>query len=136
MKQLNYFQILCLFWAALGIGSRVLMAVMGNRWKEWELNSAYREEKPKWLYAVGVLGLALIAYTWYAVFTLQVAYSWIIAALVSVTGIKIYMALFRYSQFREFVVRILNDRRRMRQLNVAVLIFSALCVVMAFFLYN
>ena len=135
MDNLNYFQILCLFWAALGIGSRILMGAMGARWKRWELQSAYSAQKPKWIYLAGVLGLALIAYTWYAVFTMEVMHSWIIAVFVTLTGVKIYLLLFQYTRFRNFVTKMLNDKNKMLRLNLAVLMFSVLCIGMAVFLY-
>ncbi len=135
MSELNYFQVLCLFWAALGIGSRVLMALFGERWKRWEMTGAYGERKPEWLYVIGLAGLLLIGYTWYAVFTMQISYSWIIALFVSLTGIKIYMLLFRYDAFRQFVATMLGDRKKMMQLNIAVVVFSLACIGMAVFLY-
>ncbi len=63
MEQVNYFQILCLFWAALGIGSRILMKMLGTRWKKWELTSAYSSKRPRWVVWISVLGFLLIVYT-------------------------------------------------------------------------
>lgn len=37
MNKLNYFQLLCLFWAALGFGSRLFMSLLGERWNKWEM---------------------------------------------------------------------------------------------------
>ncbi len=135
MFEMNYFQVLSLFWAALGIGSRLLMFTFGERWNNWELENAYRKEKPKWIYLVGTLGLLLIIYTWYSVIVHAVAYSWIIALLISLTGVKIFMLLFQYNKFRTFVVKILKDKSKMRLLNSSVVAFSFVCVAMAFFLY-
>ncbi len=135
MPNWNYFQTLCFFWALLGIGSRILMVVLGNRWNRWELESAYRKEKPFWLYPVGVAAVLLIAYSWYKVFTTEVPFSWIIATLVSLTGIKMYLLLFRYWQFRRWVVEMLSNRKKMRQLNLAVVIFSLIFLAMGIFLY-
>jgi len=134
MADLNYFQLLCFFWAVLGIGSRILMRVLGARWKTWELENAYSKQKPKWLYVVGVFGLILIGYTWFAVVTMEVPYSWIIAVFVSLTAIKIYLLMFQYDQFRAFVTLMLNDEKKMMMLNIAVLLFSMACVAMAVFL--
>ncbi|VAX20435.1 hypothetical protein MNBD_IGNAVI01-3066 [hydrothermal vent metagenome] len=135
MFELNYFQILCLFWAALGIGSRLLMITLGEGWNKWETEKAYRKDKPKWIYLVCAAGLLLIAYTWYSVFAIPVDYSWIIASLVSLTAIKILMLLFRYDEFREFVALTLNNKNKMNLLNGAVVTFSFVCVAMALFLY-
>ncbi len=135
MTEVNYFQVLCLFWATLGIGSRILMGIFGERWKRWELGRAYARQKPKWLYVAGTLGLALIAYTWYAAFTLGIDYGWIMAVFVSLTSVKMCMLIFRYDRFRTFAVMALNDRLKMRWLNAAVLFFSVVCIWMAFYLY-
>lgn len=135
MLEMNYFQIISLFWAALGLASRLLMFTFGEHWKNWELENAYRKEKPKWIYLVGTLGLLLIIYTWYSVFVYPVPYSWIIALLISLTGVKIFMLLFQYNKFRTFVVIMLKDKNKMRLLNGAVIVFSFICVAMALFLY-
>lgn len=132
---INYFAGLCFFWAALGIGSRIAMAVLGERWRAWELGSAYTAQKPRWLYAVGAAGVALLVLTWVLVFTTGVPHSWIIAALVSLTGIKLYAVLFRYDEFRAFVARTLADRCRMAQLNISVLVFSVVLIGMGVWLY-
>ncbi|NOX67441.1 MAG: hypothetical protein GXO85_16975 [Chlorobi bacterium] len=135
MLEMNYFQIISLFWAALGIGSRLLMFTFGERWNNWELENAYRKEKPKWIYLVGALGLLLIIYTWYSVFVYPVAYSWIIALLISLTGVKIFMLMFQYNKFRTFVAMMLKDKNKMRLLNGSVVVFSFTCITMALFLY-
>ena len=135
MMAVHYFAGLCFFWAAIGIGSRVAMAVMGERWAQWELNSAYTARKPLWLYGVGVVGAALIGLTWVLVLTTDVPHSWIIAVLISLTGIKLYTLLFDYDRFRGFVQTTLADRGRMRALNIGVLVLSGVLVAMGIWLY-
>ena len=132
---MSYFRILCFGWAGLGIGSRIGMALLGRRWAAWETRKAYSKRRPAWVVAVGVLGLLLIAYTWYRVFTDPVAYDWVIAVLLSLTGVKALMFLFRYNRFREFVVGVFADRARMRRINIAVVTFSIILVAMGVFLY-
>jgi len=135
MTRLNYFQLLCLLWALLGMGSCLLMGLLGRRWNNWELEKAYGRRKPKWLIGGGLSGMLLIAYTWYAVFSLGIAHGWIMAVLISLTAVKIYMLIFRYAEFREFVKATLNSKRKMLRLNLAVLSFSVICLLMALFLY-
>jgi len=132
---MSFFKILCFGWAALGIGSRIGMVLLGRRWAAWETRKAYSKSRPAWVVAVGVLGLLLIAYTWYRVFTDSVAYDWVIAALLSLTGVKAIMFLFRYHRFREFVVQVMADRTRLRKINVAVVAFSIVLVAMGIFVY-
>lgn len=132
---MNYFQLLCFAWALIGIGSRIAMGLMGSKWNEWELNSAYKEEKPKMLNIIGILGLIVVAYTWYQVIQLNIPFSWILAVLVSFTVLKISAILFNYSAFRSFVSKTLNDRKKMLYLNSGVILFSLVMILMGVFLY-
>ena len=61
------FSCLCFIWAAIGLGSRLLIVRLGERWKDWEEHSAYSESRPKWLYAADLLAVAVVAFTWYMV---------------------------------------------------------------------
>src|SRR6056297_906988 len=113
-----YFRYLCYGWAAVGIITRILMLGFGDKWNEWEMKNAYKEEKPKWIYIVSILGVLLVGYTWYMVITTSVPYSWIIATLISLTLIKISNLLFNYNKFREFASSVLNDRKKKMQLTI------------------
>lgn len=132
---MNFFTILCFFWAAIGIGSRIGMAVMGRRWKDWELGKAYTEKKPAWLYAFIVFGIALIVVTWSMVFVQDVHYSWIIASLITLTSVKLGMFLFNYDEFRSFVSRVLSERKKMAMLNMGVLVLAVGLIGMGLFVY-
>lgn len=135
MTNLNFFSLLCFFWALVGIGSRIIMAFMGEKWNQWELNNAYAKKKPTWIYLIGGLMIFLIGFTWYQVFTTDVKYDWIIAALVSLTGIKVSTLLFQYDQFRKFVAMMLSDKKKMLMLNVSVVIFSIVLIWMGIYVY-
>lgn len=135
MENLNYFELLCYFWALLGIISRILMVSLGNRWNKWELKSAYAEKKPAWVYLVMVAGYLLIGFSWYKVATSDVSHTWIIALLVSLTGIKISALLFRYNQFRVFAKEILSSKAKLIRLNISVFVFSIVLVCLGIFLY-
>jgi len=132
---MNYFSILCLIWAAIGIGSRVMMGIMGERWNEWEENSAYAAKRPKIISVVGITGYLLIILTWYMVFVTEVKLGWIMAVLASLTVIKISTLLFNYPAFREFLSKTLNDKKKMMRLNISVIAFSIVLVLMSIFLY-
>lgn len=132
---MNYFGIICFVWALIGIGSRIIMGVMGEKWNNWELNSAYASEKPKILNVIGVVGYLIVIFTWYMVIISSIEYSWIIAALVSVTVIKISTILFNYKAFRRFVSDMLNNEKKMFQLNLGVVIYSIILIFMGIFLY-
>ena len=95
---MNYFSGLCFFWAFIGLGSRFLIIKLGKKWNDWEMEKAYTEKKPTWIYFLGVFGIGLVIYTWYQVFVTDVRYSWIIAGLISITLIKIFNLLFNYKK--------------------------------------
>jgi len=135
MSTFNYFSLLCFFWAFIGIISRFLIVFLGEKWNKWELNSAYSEEKPKWIYLISIISLFLVIYTWYQVFITEIEYSWIIAALISLTLIKVSALLFNYEQFRTFAKEVLNNKSKLQQLNIGVLLFSIICIGMGLFLY-
>jgi len=130
-----YFRYLCYGWAAVGIITRILMLGFGDKWNEWEMKNAYKEEKPKWIYIVSILGVLLVGYTWYMVITTSVPYSWIIATLISLTLIKISNLLFNYGKFREFASSVLNDRKKKMQLTISVFIMSVMFILLGYNLY-
>lgn len=132
---MNYFSILCFFWAAIGLVSRFFILRMGEKWNNWELDSAYTESKPRWVNLLGVFGLGLVGYSWYRVVVTDVRFSWIIVALLSLTLIKVFNLTFNYGRFRKFVVNTLNDSKRWRSINVSIIAFSVALVFAGVFLY-
>ncbi len=133
---MTYFRILCFGWAAVGIGSRLAMAVMGKRWAAWEEHEAYARQRPLWVILVSITGLFLIGLTWFMAIHQEVAYGWILALLLTVTMLKITMLLFNYQLFREFVRSSLNSKERMTAINGSVLVLSGLMIWMGLFLYR
>lgn len=131
----SYFRYLCYGWAAVGIITRILMVGFGDKWNEWEMKNAYSEKKPRWIYVVAILGLILVGFTWYMVFTTSVNYSWIIALLVSLTLVKITNLIFNYEKFREFASTVLNDPKKKMQLTISVFIMSIVFILLGYNLY-
>jgi hypothetical protein len=115
--------------------SRFFILRMGEKWNKWELDSAYTESKPRWIYLLGVFGLGLVGYSWYRVAVTDVRYSWVITALLSLTLVKVFNLTFNYERFREFVANTLNDRKRWRSINVGIIAFSVALVFTGIFLY-
>jgi hypothetical protein len=133
---LNYFSILSIAWALVGILTRILMTAFGERWNEWEMSSAYKKERPGWVVIVSLLGILLVAFTWYQVMNTEVAYAWIIAALLTVTLVKISALLFRYEAFRRFASEVLTDPAKKKQLTISVFLLSLVMLWMGIFLYG
>lgn len=135
MKGINYFSILCFAWAFIGIISRILMACFGDRWNQWEIDKAYSQKKPKWIFIIGIISLIIVGFTWYKVIVSGIRFSWIITVLVSLTLIKVFTLIFDYKKFREFAKDVLNNRKKLLQLNIGVIIFSIVFIVMGIYLY-
>jgi hypothetical protein len=131
-----YFRVLCFLWAAVGIGSRIAMAMMGKRWAEWEETQAYSETRPGWVVAVALFGYGLVVLTWYVAISQQIPYGWVLALLVTSTTVKVSVLLFNYVAFREFLQTSLRSRSRMAIINGSVLLLSAILVWMGLFLYR
>ena len=123
-------------WAAVGIGSRIAMAMMGKRWAEWEETQAYRETRPSWVVAVALFGYGLVALTWYVALSQQIPYGWVLALLVTSTTVKVSVLLFNYAAFRDFLQTSLRSRSRMAIINGSVLMLSAVLLWMGLFLYR
>ena len=130
---INYFAGICFVWAIIGLLSRVVIAGMGERWKEWETNAAYTEKQPKWLYAVDVCALLFVGFTWYMVFTTNVFLSWVIAALLTLILVKALFQMYKYNEFRAFVVRILQNQKQFTRIYITGLAFSIVLIALGFF---
>lgn len=132
---MNYFKIICFIWALIGILSRIIMGIMGPKWKTWELNQAYAPKRPLIITVIGITGYLIVVFTWYMVFHQPQPHAWIIALLVSLTVIKISTILFRYNIFRTFASQMLQDSNKMKLLNIGVLIYSIVLIAMGILLY-
>ena len=122
---MNYFQVLSCVFGAILILTRPLIQFFPKRWNEFELNTAYTEEQPKWIWYVGGVGLLLVLFTWYQHFSLDVPNSLAITLVLSLTLLKTSQVLFNYEQFRQFVVRVLTeDRIVLVKINIAATIFG------------
>lgn len=130
-----YFSILCYFWAAIAIISRIAMFVMKDNWDKWETEKAYSEKKPSWVYIVCIIGIALIFATWYVYLKYNVNLGWILSILITLTSVKISNILFKYDKFRIFVIETLSNKSKMMKLNVSVIVLSIILIFMGIFIY-
>lgn len=130
-----YFKVLCFVWAIIGLGSRFFMYTLKENWNSWEQDKAYKEKRPLWVVLVAILGIVLIIVTWTIYIVYDVKYGWILSLLMTLTIVKISNLLFRYDKFREFLKEILPDKKRMKRLNISVIILSIVLILMGLFLY-
>jgi hypothetical protein len=133
---MNYFQVMSLIFGAILILTRPAIQFFPKRWNDFELNTAYTEKQPRWVWVVGSLGLLLVGFTWYKHFTAGVPYSLVITLLLTLTLLKTSQVLFNYKQFRDFVVRVLTrDRKILAAINIVALILGLGALAMGIFLY-
>jgi len=133
---MNYFQVLSIAFGLLLILTRPAIQFFPKQWNAFELNTAYTEKQPRWVWYIGLFGLVLVAFTWYKHFTVGVPYSIVITLLLTLTLIKISQVLFNYKQFRAFVVRVLEkDRKTLALINIFALILGIASLLIGFLLY-
>lgn len=133
---MNYFQVLSFVFGGLLILTRPAIQFFPKQWNRFELDTAYTEKQPRWVWFVGAFGLLLIAFTWYKHLTANVPYSLVITLLISLTLLKTSQVLFNYKQFRAFVARVLEkDRKTLTMINIAALILGLGSIALGIFVY-
>lgn len=133
---MNYFQVLSVIFGAILVLTRPAIQFFPKKWNDFELNTAYTEKQPRWVWVVSSLGLLLVGFTWYKHFSAGVPYSLVITLLLTLTLLKTSQVLFNYKQFRDFVVRVLTrDRKILAAINIVALILGLGALAMGIFLY-
>ena len=133
----NYFKILSLAFGTFIIIMRLIVHLTPEeKWNHFELQVAYTEKKPPWLWIGGLLGIALAGYTWYMHFTAPVDYSLVITLIISLPLLKASQVLFNYNRFREVVTSILTENRAvLHKINVVMVIFGVALIFMGLYVY-
>lgn len=104
---MNYFQILGIVFGLMAFLKPFYMHILP--WDENKfIKNTYTQERPKWIVYVAILGLALVALTWYMELTTSIQYSIIITIMFSLTAIKAIVFLFDYKRFHNWVADMLK----------------------------
>ncbi len=107
---MNYFT-----WLGLIFGLAALLKPVYMHVIPWDENAfiakAYAAKRPRWIVPVAVVGLALVALTWYQHFTAGVEYSLILTILFSLTALKAITLIFDYKRFHAWVAKMLSKDR-------------------------
>jgi hypothetical protein len=133
---MSYFKLLGLLFGLAAMLKPVYMHVL-----PWDENAfiakAYAKRRPAWVAPVAVLGLGLVALTWYLHFTAAVPYSLILTILFSLTALKGLALLLDYERFQGWVAGMLaKDRGRgVVMIDLAVGAFGLAVVLLAWFVY-
>ena len=133
---MNYFQVLGLVFGLAAMLKPFYMHVLP--WDEQAfLAKAYTQRRPVWVVPVAVLGLALVALTWYVHLTTDVPYSLVITILFSLTALKGLALLLDYERFQRWVAGMLaKDRgRQVVLIDAAVGVVGLAIVVLAVVVY-
>jgi hypothetical protein len=133
---MNYFKLLGLVFGLAAMLKPVYMHVLP--WDEHAfIAKAYTKRRPAWVVPVVLLGLALVALTWYVHFTAAVPYSLVLTILFSLTAVKGLTLLLDYERFQRWVAAMLaKDRGRgVVLVDIAAGAFGLAIVLLALFVY-
>ncbi|MBN2779100.1 MAG: hypothetical protein JXR36_15795 [Bacteroidales bacterium] len=132
---LNFFNITCFIAAGLALISSLVRFVLPEILNSFEQKLIETEEKPFWVFALGVFSIMFIVIVWFHVWRANIQYSWIMASLISISLIKSCMFVFNYDKFRQFAAKFIGNNKRMLVLNLLVLSYGLVLLVMGLFLY-
>jgi len=133
---MNYFKVLGIIFGLAAFLKPVYMHLLP--WDENQfIEKFYSEERPPWITIIALIGLALIALTWYLHFTLGIANSIYITVLFSLTALKALALLFDYTRFQKAVARMLrkDKGRDIILIDLGVSAFGLIILVVTFLIY-
>ena len=133
---MNYFKVLGIVFGLAAFLKPFYMHLL-----PWDENSFiekfYTEKRPPYIVVIALLGLVLIALTWYLHFTLDVANSIYLAVLFSLTAIKALVLLLDYQKFQKTVAAMLRkDRGRgIVLVDIGASVIGLIILVVTLYLY-
>lgn len=107
-------------------------------WDENKLIAkAYSKKRPKWIVPVAIIGLLLVALTWYKELTTDVAYSMVITIIFSLTSIKALLFIFDYEKFQNWVAGMLAEKegKKIVLIDIVAGIFGLIVIVASLLLF-
>lgn len=133
---MNYFKALGILFGLIALLKPIYMHVLP--WNEFDfIKKAYQEERPRWVVYACVLGLLLVALTWYMHFTVNVKYSIVITLLFSLTLVKGITLLFNYQAFQQWVTKLLQkeNNKKIVLIDMGASLFGLVLIVCSFVFY-
>ena len=133
---MNYFKVLGIIFGLLAMLKPFYMHLI-----PWDENKyiakAYAQKRPKWIVPVAILGLLLVAFTWYKELTTNIPYSLVITILFSLTAIKALMFIFDYEKFQKWVAGMLAQKqgRKIVYIDIVVGLFGMIITVASILIY-
>ncbi len=129
---MNYFKALGIIFGVVALLKPVYIHLIP--YDEFSLiGKAYQQQRPRWVVFAGIVGVILVAFTWYMYFITDIKYSIVIAILFSVTLIKAIALLFNYQAFQKWVAGLLVKEKNSRivAIDIAVSVFGLGMVVVS-----
>ncbi len=133
---MNYFKVLGIVFGLAAFLKPFYMHLLP--WDEKSfIEKFYSEKRPPYIVVIALIGLALIALTWYFHFTLGIANSIYITVLFSLTAIKALALLLDYQKFQKTVAAMLSkDRgRSIILVDIGASVIGLVILVLTFMLY-
>jgi len=133
---MNYFKIL-----GISFGLAAMLKPFYMHLIPWDENKyiakAYSQKRPKRIVPVAIIGLLLVAFTWYKELTSDVAYSMVITIVFSLTAIKALFFIFDYEKFQKWVEGMLAEKkgRKIVWIDIAVGVFGFIVIIASILLY-
>ena len=107
---MNYFKILGIVFGLAAFLKPFYMHLLP--WDEKSfIEKFYAEKRPPYIVVIALIGLALIALTWYFHFTLGIANSIYLTIVFSLTAFKALVLLLDYQKFQKTVAAMLRKDR-------------------------
>jgi hypothetical protein len=133
---MSYFKILGIVFGLAAMLKPIYMHLI-----PWDENKyiakTYSKKRPKWIVPVAIIGLLLVAFTWYKELSTNVAYSIVITIVFSLTAIKALLFIFDYEKFQKWVAGMLAEKggKKIVLVDIVAGIFGAIVIVASIFLY-
>jgi len=133
---MNYFKMLGIAFGLMAMLKPFYMHILP--WDEKKfLKETYSKERPKWIIPVAIVGLLLVAFTWFKELTTSIPYSLIITILFSLTSIKALFFIFDYEKFQQWVAGMLSQNKGKKVVVVDYLVglFGLMVLLASFLIY-
>ncbi|HPI97630.1 MAG TPA: hypothetical protein PLV56_02710 [Synergistales bacterium] len=106
-----YFKLITLIFGVLAITMAPVIFFMPGKYRHFLSSVLLPEKRAPWIWLPVFAYGALLILTWYVEFNSSVRLSWVVTLIFSMGLVKIYLILFRYDQFREILLKLMEKDR-------------------------
>lgn len=133
----NYFRWVLVIWGAAALLTKsVFFNLLGDRWRRWLKENAYREgSRPGWVFGAAAGSFLLIGYTWLRVYLDEVPFDWVTGVLMTISAVKIVTLVFDYGRFQAWVSDLLSDPLKEKRMVLQVTVVGLILVALGFLVY-